>query len=345
MASDTRLLGLGREATANEIAAWDIDIRPDGQGLPEGRGDVFTGEEIFADQCAVCHGDFAEGVDRWPALAGGIDTLASDDPVKTVGSYWPYLSTVWDYINRAMPFGYSQSLSPDEVYAITAYILYSNDLVSDEFELSHENFADVRLPNEENFFADDRAGSPIFTDRDACMKNCKTSVTITSRARVLDVTPTTGTDKAAAPGPTAGTDAVEIAAAGPAPQEELEAPEAPAALAEPEIAALEEALIQKGAKVFKKCKACHQVGDGAKNKVGPLLNGIVGASLGAVEGFNYSKSLQARADEGIVWDDATLAAFLAKPKKWLKGTKMSFSGLKKEKDRIAIIEFLKSYSR
>ncbi|MEM1300259.1 MAG: cytochrome c [Pseudomonadota bacterium] len=182
-------LGLGREATPEEIAAWDIDVRPDGAGLPPGRGDVAMGEEVFSAQCAACHGDFAEGVDRWPVLAGGFDTLASDDPVKTVGSYWPYLSTVWDYIHRAMPFGYAQSLSDDEVYAITAYIMYSNDLVDDDFELSSENFQDVRLPNEENFRADDRESSPVWTERTVCMRNCKPPVEITMRARVLDVTP------------------------------------------------------------------------------------------------------------------------------------------------------------
>ena len=107
--------GLGRAALPEEIAAWDKDVRPDGTGLPAGSGDVLTGEEVFADQCAVCHGDFAEGVDNWPKLAGGADTLADDDPLKTVGSYWPYLSTTWDYVNRSMPFGNAQSLKADEV--------------------------------------------------------------------------------------------------------------------------------------------------------------------------------------------------------------------------------------
>lgn len=118
--------GLGREALPEEIAAWDIDVRPDGAGLPEDSGDVWTGEQIFLEQCAVCHGDFAEGVGRWPVLAGGEGTLTNARPVKTIGSYWPYLSTVFDYFHRAMPFGYAQSLEPDEVYAIIAYLLYSN---------------------------------------------------------------------------------------------------------------------------------------------------------------------------------------------------------------------------
>ena len=122
--SYSQTLGLGRAATNNEIKAWDIDIRPDGKGLPVGSGSVIIGEELYTDNCASCHGDFGEGIDRWPELAGGFDTLDSEDPVKTVGSYWPYLSTVWDYVHRAMPFGNAQSLNNDEVYAITAYIYY-----------------------------------------------------------------------------------------------------------------------------------------------------------------------------------------------------------------------------
>ena len=149
-------LGLGRPATENEVVAWDIDIRPDGSGLPIGSGSVLIGEEVYTDNCASCHGDFGEGIDRWPELAGGFDTLDSENPVKTIGSYWPYLSTVWDYVHRAMPFGNAQSLSNDEVYSITAYIMYLNDLVDEDFELSNLNFEEVRLPNEQNFYQDNR---------------------------------------------------------------------------------------------------------------------------------------------------------------------------------------------
>lgn len=182
-------LGLGREALEQEVAAWDIDVRPDGQGLPPGRGTVAQGEEKFAEQCAACHGDFGEGVDRWPVLAGGRDTLKSDNPVKTVGSYWPFLSTVFDYVHRAMPFGYAQSLSNNEVYALTAYILYLNDIVDDDFELSKENFTTVKMPNEANFFDDPRPDTALVTQKEPCMKDCKSEVKVTGRARVLDVTP------------------------------------------------------------------------------------------------------------------------------------------------------------
>jgi len=182
--------GIGRAATPDEIAAWNIDIRPDGLGLPNGSGTVAEGEGIFEDQCAACHGDFGEGVDRWPALAGGFDTLTSDRPLKTVGSFWPYLSTVWDYVNRAMPFGDAQSLSADEVYALTAYIIYLNEIVDDgDFELSKANFLNVPLGNEGNFHPDDRDTTeyPIFTD--ACMTDCKSSVEIIKHASGKDVTP------------------------------------------------------------------------------------------------------------------------------------------------------------
>ena len=180
-------LGLGRLATPGEIAAWDIDVRPDGQGLPEGKGDVATGEELFQEKCAACHGEFGEGVGRWPVLAGGTDSLKSDDPVKTVGSYWPYLSTVYDYINRAMPFGDAQSLSADETYAIVAYLLNLNDIVDDDFVLSKQNFTSVEMPNVSGFTEDVRPD--VSTGVEPCMKDCKTEVKITRRAQILDVTP------------------------------------------------------------------------------------------------------------------------------------------------------------
>ena len=315
--------GLGRAATPEEIAAWDLDVSPDGTGLPEGRGDVFTGEELFADTCAVCHGDFAEGVGNWPKLAGGQDTLDHEDPVKTVGSYWPYLSTVWDYVNRSMPFGNAQSLTPDEVYAIVAYILYSNDLVDDSFELSNENFLDVEMPNADGFIIDDRETAEAhFWKAAPCMSGCKDSVEITMRAAVLDVTP----EESAAAAPAVATQG-DMEAAG--------VEEAAVGVPDPEMVA-------KGEKVFKKCKACHQVGDGAMNRTGPVLTGIVGASVGAVDGFRYSKPMQALAESGAVWSDEELAAFLARPKTYLKGTRMSFAGLKKDADIAAVLEYLRS---
>ena len=342
-------LGLGRAALPEEIAAWDVDVAPDGTGLPVGSGSVLDGEEIFAEACAACHGVFAEGVDNWPKLAGGMDTLDHDDPLKTVGSYWPYLSTAWDYVHRSMPFGAAQTLSADDTYAIVAYILYSNDLVDDDFVLSNENFLDVDLPNADGFIVDDRETSEKhFWNPEPCMSGCKDSVEITMRATILDVTPDDPTDDAPASDAVAPAEAAAVqTAAAEAPAEEPKAEEAkaeePAAETVVAAAAFDEALAAEGAKVFKKCAACHQVGADAQNKTGPILNGVVGAAFGHIDGFKYSKPLMTMAEGGSVWDEATLGAFLAKPRDVIKGTKMSFAGLKKDNEIAAVIEYLKSF--
>jgi S-disulfanyl-L-cysteine oxidoreductase SoxD len=184
-------LGLGRTATAAEIAGWDIDVRPDGHGMPAGKGTVAQGEVIFQAQCAVCHGEFGEGRDRWPALAGGAGSLTHDRPDKTVGSYWPHASTAFDYIKRAMPFGNAQSLSNDEVYALTAYVLHLNDVIKDpKFTLDAAALAAIRMPNRDGFYDDDREiAEKHFWTRSPCMRDCKPAAVVTSRARVLDVTP------------------------------------------------------------------------------------------------------------------------------------------------------------
>lgn len=330
--------GLGREAVSEEIAAWDVDVLPDGRGLPEGRGDAYTGEEVFADKCASCHGDFAEGVDNWPVLAGGFDTLADKDPVKTVGSYWPYLSTVWDYVHRSMPFGEAQTLTADETYAIVAYILYSNDLVDDDFELSHENFADFEMYNKDGFVVDDRPELEYTKWRaEPCMENCKPSVEITMRATFLDVTPEDGGESVMNDATAQDTPTFVATTAAP------EAAEGDTEVAAASSTAIDPALFASGEKVFKKCKACHAVGEGAKNKSGPQLNGLFGRQMGSVEGFKYSKVFVAAHGEGRVWDEAALVEFLAKPRSYMKGTKMAFSGLKKEDDLAAITAYLKSF--
>lgn len=336
--------GLGRTALPEEVAAWNTDVRPDGLGLPVGSGDVYTGEELFVEKCSSCHGDFGEAVGRWPVLAGGQGTLLNDDPVKTVGSYWPYLSTVFDYVHRAMPFGEAESLSADEVYAITAYILYVNDVVGDDFELSNENFTEVRLPNEPNFIDDDRLTTefPLFV-REPCMENCKDAVAITMHASNLDVTPGDATDNV-----------VPVAAeamADPAPEEVV--PEVVVAdAAAPEVAAPEEvmtaaidpALVDAGASVFRKCQACHQVGDGAVNRTGPQLNGLLGRTVGSVEGFNYSAVFVSAHDAAEVWTEESLAAYLANPRGAMPGTKMSFAGLKTDADIAAVLAYLQANS-
>ena len=307
-------LGLGRPATDNEVASWDIDIRPDGKGLPVGSGSVIIGEELYTDNCASCHGDFGEGIDRWPELAGGFDTLDSEDPVKTVGSYWPYLSTVWDYVHRAMPFGNAQSLSNDEVYSITAYIMYLNDLVDEDFELSNSNFEEVRLPNEQNFYQDNREDLENVIYNKRCMKDCKKEANITKRAVVLDVTP----------------EEEDVSDNSNSNEDDIV-----------KTVSLDAKLIKDGEKVFKKCKACHRIGLNAKNGTGPHLNNIFGRVAGQLEDYKkYSKNIKKMGQEGLIWNTETLTSFIENPKKYITGTKMNFKGIKKSDELEALIEYL-----
>lgn len=317
--------GLGRAATPDEIAGWDIDVRPDGQGLPPGRGSAIDGEEVYLERCAACHGEFAEGAGRYPVLIGGEDSLASHDPVKTIGSYWPYASTLFDYIYRAMPFGEAQTLTADEAYGITAFLLSANDLVDDDLELNQDNLADIELPNQDGFIADDRPDTP---QGEPCMTDCRDSVEIASRARVLDVTP----DQEAGASGDEQESATAVAA--------VEADEAV-----PEDRAIDPALVETGQKVFRKCKSCHQVGDGAKHRVGPHLNDLFGRTAGSAAAYKYSKAMKVKGEDGLVWDPETLAAFLAKPKSYVPKTKMSFPGLKKQDDLDAIVAYLQSFGQ
>jgi cytochrome c len=185
-----RNYGIGHVATVEQIAGWNIDVRPDGQGLPPGKGSVKQGEQVYMDRCAACHGEFGESAGRWPQLAQGKGTLASNDPVKTVGSYFPYVSSVFDYVRRAMPFGDAQSLTNDELYAVVAYVLNLNDIVDDKFVLSKETWKQVKMPNESGFFDDDRETSEkAFWNKNPCMKDCRPSVKIIGHAQAVDVTP------------------------------------------------------------------------------------------------------------------------------------------------------------
>jgi S-disulfanyl-L-cysteine oxidoreductase SoxD len=182
--------GIGRVATPAEIAGWDIDVRPDGKGLPPGHGSVAAGEKVYMEKCAACHGEFGEGNGRWPELALGRGTLSSDHPLKTVGSYFPYLSTVFDYVRHAMPFGDAQSLSNDELYSVVAYLLFLNDLADKTFVLDRDSFRTIKLPNANGFIDDDRTtAEKAFWNANPCMKDCKAAVKITGHARVIDVTP------------------------------------------------------------------------------------------------------------------------------------------------------------
>ncbi len=179
-------LGIGSTATPEMIAGWDIDIRPDGTGLPAGEGSVAEGEGLYEAKCASCHGLFGEGAGRWPVLAGGEGTLDTAHPEKTVGSYWPYASTLWDYIHRAMPYPAPQSLTDDEVYSISAYVLYLNDIVDDDFVANKETFAQVKMPNEPNFYIDDRPD----VKNERCFKNCADPKSFKIVTTINGVTPT-----------------------------------------------------------------------------------------------------------------------------------------------------------
>jgi len=147
--------GIGRVATPDELAGWNIDIGRDGSGLPGGSGTVSHGRDIFVQQCAVCHGDNGAGAvgDR---LVGGQETLATPKPVRTVGSFWPYAPTLFDYIRRAMPQNAPQSLTSDEVYAVSAYILSLNGIVPTDATLDARSLAAIKMPNRDGFGSDPR---------------------------------------------------------------------------------------------------------------------------------------------------------------------------------------------
>jgi hypothetical protein len=177
---------IGRVPTPEEIARWDIDARPDGLGLPPGRGTAREGEEIYLARCASCHGEFGEAVGRWPQLVGGQGSLTWDEPIKTVTSYWPYAPTVFDYIKRAMPFGDAQSLTDDEVYAITAFLLASDGIIPEDFVVDAESLPKIVMPNADGFIDDPRPDVPA---GEPCMKDCVAEVVIVGHARKIGVTP------------------------------------------------------------------------------------------------------------------------------------------------------------
>jgi S-disulfanyl-L-cysteine oxidoreductase SoxD len=159
--------GIGRPATAAEIAGWNIDIDRAGHNLPPGSGSVSHGHEVFDQQCAACHGAKGEGGvgDR---LVGGQGTLASATPVRTVGSYWPYAPTLFDYIRRAMPQNAPQSLSNEDVYAVSAYILNLNGLIPADATLDAKTLSAIKMPNRNMFVGDPRPD----VKNPACMSGC-----------------------------------------------------------------------------------------------------------------------------------------------------------------------------
>ena len=146
--------GLGRAATAAEIKAWDIDVMPDGDGLPPGRGTPAGGAKIYARQCAACHGP--------SGTEGPFDRLVGRDraPGRTIGNYWPYATTLYDYIHRAMPLGAPGSLTPDEVYSLVAYLLWRNEIIEATAVIDGRTLPGVVMPARDRFVVDDRRGGP-----------------------------------------------------------------------------------------------------------------------------------------------------------------------------------------
>ncbi len=148
---------IGRHATEEQIKAKDFTVLPNGQGLPPGHGDAVRGKELFKDKCAVCHNDNGEGREgQYPALAGGIGTLKSPKPNKTVGSYWPYATTIFDYVRRAMPYDHPRSLSADDVYSACAVILFMNGIITETQEMNAKTLPQVKMPNRDGFVPDGR---------------------------------------------------------------------------------------------------------------------------------------------------------------------------------------------
>lgn len=279
--------GLGTAATTEEIAGWDIDVRPDGLGLPPGQGSVEEGEPLYEQNCAMCHGTFGQGEGRWPALAGGQGSLEENKPEKTIGSYWPYATTIWDYVHRAMPFFSPQSLEDNEVYAITAYLLYLNEIVEDDFVATQESLPKVEMPNQEGFFLDDR---PDVVNV-ACMENCKNpdDIQITWDSTKLGVTPVSHFK--AKPGPAV-----------------------PAGRPDKVVAATD---LKVGQAIYETaCTVCHSAGIGGAPRMGDagdwnnrLKQGVDVMVRHAIEGYNGSSGfMPPRGGQAHLTDDDVAAA-------------------------------------
>jgi mono/diheme cytochrome c family protein len=147
--------GVGRAPTAEEVKAWDLTIPPNGQGLPPGSGTAALGKPIYAARCAACHGETGEDP-KYSRLVGGHGTLATDKPVRTIGSFWQYSTTLWSYIRRAQPFDNPGSLTDDQVYAVTAYLLHLNGIIGEQEVMDAKTLPLVKMPNRDGFVPDPR---------------------------------------------------------------------------------------------------------------------------------------------------------------------------------------------
>lgn len=161
---------VGAPVTAEEIAPWDIDISTsDGKGLPAGKGSVAEGEKVFAEKCVSCHGEKAAGGSMYGSMVGGVGSFMTDKRKLTPGSMYPYAPILFDYIRRAMPMTAPESLTNDEAYALSAYILNLNELVPADAVLDAKSLTAIKMPNRDGFILDDRPD----TKAERCMKDCK----------------------------------------------------------------------------------------------------------------------------------------------------------------------------
>lgn len=179
--SELHRYGLGEPATPQQIAGWNIDVAPDGKNLPSGSGTVLQGKKIFDSSCAACHGAKGEG-GMGDRLQGGQGTLTAAKPIKTVGSYWPYATTLYDYIRRAMPLDAPQSLSDSQVYAVTGYVLYLNSLTAEDSTLDAASLMAIKMPNRDGFVSDPR---PDVHDKE-CMRDCEPLRIAPAREKAAD---------------------------------------------------------------------------------------------------------------------------------------------------------------
>jgi S-disulfanyl-L-cysteine oxidoreductase SoxD len=156
---------IGRLAMPQEIRELDVSVAPDGSGLPKGGGTVSQGRRVYQSLCANCHGDRGRGMLQYPALAGGQGTLKSKDPLRTVGSYWPYATTVWDFIHRTMPYARPGTLTANQTSAVTAFVLYLNGILDKDAALDENTLPRVRMANRNGFVPDPRPDVPKKPER------------------------------------------------------------------------------------------------------------------------------------------------------------------------------------
>lgn len=186
--------GYGTTPTSTQLEAWDIDVLPDGTGLPPGKGTVAQGEKLFEGRCSSCHGLFGQGVAKYPNLNDpSAASLKASPPSKTIGNFWPYAPKIYDYVHRAMPFPIPGSLTPDQTYALTAYLLNLNNLVPGNFVADAKTLPKVKMPNRNGFLINSLKPDTHATE---CMNNCKPAAAVKVKSNAADLKgltpPTTG---------------------------------------------------------------------------------------------------------------------------------------------------------